>query len=43
MTHSKVEVWLNSGAHCKEDPIYVFPEIKLRGLSPYFYIHTVYL
>jgi hypothetical protein len=43
MTYSKVKVWLNSGAYCKEDPIYVFPEIKLRGLSPYFYIHTVYL
>jgi hypothetical protein len=25
--------------HCKEDTIYVFPEIKLRGLSPSFYIH----
>ncbi len=26
-------------AHCKEHPIYVFPENKLRGLSPNFYIH----
>ncbi len=42
MTHSKVIVWLNSGEHCKEDPIYEFPETKLRGLSPYFYIHTVH-
>jgi hypothetical protein len=25
--------------HCKEDPIYVFPENKLRGLSPNFHIH----
>jgi hypothetical protein len=25
--------------HCKEDPNYEFPEIKLRGLSPNFYIH----
>jgi hypothetical protein len=25
--------------HCKEDPIYVFPEIKLRGPSLNFYIH----
>jgi hypothetical protein len=21
-------------AHCKQDPIYVFPEMKLRGLVP---------
>jgi len=26
--------------HCKEDPIYLFPEIKLRGLVPGFHIHT---
>jgi hypothetical protein len=25
--------------HCKEHPIYVLPEIKLRGLSPNFNIH----
>ncbi len=25
--------------HCKENPIYVFPEKKLRGLSPNFHIH----
>jgi hypothetical protein len=25
--------------NCKEDPINVFPEIKLRGLSPNFYIN----
>jgi hypothetical protein len=24
--------------HCKEDPIYVFPEMKLRGLVPNSYI-----
>jgi hypothetical protein len=24
--------------HSKEDPIYVFPEIKLRGTSPNFYL-----
>ncbi len=23
-----------STVHCKEDPIYVFPEMKLRGLVP---------
>ncbi len=26
--------------HCKEDPIYVFPEMKLRGLVPIFHIHV---
>ncbi len=26
--------------HCKEDPIYVFPEMKLRGLVPSFHIHV---
>ncbi len=26
--------------HCKEDPIYVFPEMKLCGLVPSFYIHV---
>jgi len=25
--------------HCKEGPIYVFPEMKLRGLVPHFHIH----
>jgi hypothetical protein len=24
--------------HCKQDPIYVFPEMKQRGLIPNFYI-----
>ncbi len=24
--------------HCKQDQIYVFPEMKLRGLIPNFYI-----
>ncbi len=27
-------------AHCKEDPIYVFPGMKLRGLAPSFHIHV---
>jgi hypothetical protein len=27
-------------AHCKEDQIYVFPEMKLRGLVPDFHIHA---
>jgi hypothetical protein len=26
--------------HCKEDPTYVFPEMKLRGLVPNFHIHV---
>jgi hypothetical protein len=26
--------------HSKQDPIYVFPEIKLRGLVPNFHIHV---
>jgi hypothetical protein len=25
--------------YCKEDPIYVFPEMKLRVLDPSFHIH----
>jgi hypothetical protein len=25
---------------CKQDPIYVFPEMKLRGLVPNFHIHV---
>jgi hypothetical protein len=26
--------------HCKEEPNYVFPEMKLRGLLPNFHIHV---
>ncbi len=26
--------------HCNENPIYVFPEMKLRGLVPNSYIHV---
>jgi hypothetical protein len=26
--------------HCNENPIYVFPERELRGISPNFYIHV---
>ncbi len=26
--------------HSKEDPIYVFPEMNLRGLAPSFHIHV---
>jgi hypothetical protein len=25
---------------CQEDPIYVFPEMKLRGFVPNFHIHV---
>jgi hypothetical protein len=28
------------GIHCTENPIYVFPEMKLRGLVPNSYIHV---
>ncbi len=28
------------GVHCTENPIYVFPEMKLRGLVPNFYIRV---
>ncbi len=26
--------------HCKDDPIYVIPDMKLRGLVPNFHIHV---
>ncbi len=26
--------------HCKQDPIYVFPDMKLRGFVPSFHIHV---
>ena len=26
--------------HCNKNPIYVFPEMKLRGLAPSSYIHV---
>ncbi len=28
--------------HCNENPIYVFPEKELRGLSPNFQIHVLW-
>ncbi len=31
---------LTAGLHYKEDPIYVFPEIKLHTLVPNFHIHV---
>jgi hypothetical protein len=30
----------HSQLHCKENPLYVFPEKELRGLSPTFNIHV---
>jgi hypothetical protein len=30
----------HAGLRCKENPIYVLPEKKLRGLSPNFHIHV---
>ncbi len=32
--------WFPSGPQCNENPIYVFPEKDLRGLSPNFHIHV---
>jgi hypothetical protein len=31
---------LTIGLHCIENPIYVFPEMKLRGLVPNSYNHV---
>jgi hypothetical protein len=33
-------ITLRIGSHCSENPIYVFPEKELRGLSPKSYIHV---
>ncbi len=35
----KKKPWTES-THCNENPIYVFPEKRLRGLSPNFHIHV---
>jgi hypothetical protein len=32
--------WCRIILHCKEDPIYVFPDIDLRGRVPNFHIHV---
>jgi hypothetical protein len=29
--------------HCNKNPIYVFPENELSGLSPNFHIHAIYM
>jgi hypothetical protein len=31
---------LERAVHCTQDRIYVFPEMKLRGLVPNFHIHV---
>ncbi len=31
---------ISTTVYCNENPIYVFPEKKLRGLSPNFHIHV---
>jgi hypothetical protein len=36
----KIECVCHLQVHCKEDSIYVFPDIKLRGLVPNFPIYT---
>ncbi len=36
----KVENERKDSTHCIEDPIYIFPEMKLRGLGPNFHIHV---
>ncbi len=33
-------VFKQSSLHCKEDPIYVFPEVKLRDLVPNLHMHV---
>ncbi len=45
------KVWAVKGSYspnyCKENPIYVFPEKKLRGLSPiistFMYLRAIYI
>jgi len=32
--------FINLWVHCNENPIYMFPEKELRGLSPNFDIHV---
>jgi hypothetical protein len=32
--------WFATHSRCNENPIYVFPEKELRGLSPNFNIHV---
>jgi hypothetical protein len=42
--HKDIQVILHSeiykNIHCNENPIYVFTEKELRGLSPDFHIHV---
>ncbi len=39
-TRSRRKYTVLALSHCKEGPIYVFPEIKLCGLVPNFNIHV---
>jgi hypothetical protein len=41
VTSVTFKAWGEGGTHCKEDSIYGFPEMKLRGLVPNF--HFMYL
>jgi hypothetical protein len=34
------DLGLSHTLHCKQDPIYVLPEMKLRGLVPNLHIHV---
>ncbi len=53
VAHRHVSLWPVSNSismayvagavHCTENPIYVFPEMKLRGLVPNSYIHAVFM
>ncbi len=40
ITASQAETTHQVSLHCTENPIYVFPEMKLRGLVPNYYIHV---
>jgi hypothetical protein len=37
--HTYLALVGNSAPYCKKDPIYVLPEMKLRGLVPNFHFH----
>ncbi len=37
---SEAEATHQVSRHCTENPIYVFLEMKLRGLLPNYYIHV---
>jgi hypothetical protein len=37
---SHCKSYLLVALHCNENPIYVFPEMELRGLSPNYLLHV---